>query len=345
MSLKTSHLFFFDQASYRNFKKPRKQPGKKDFEALTPPKGQQTVNLARSPQKTKKRLPASAVLTEQKAVDVAQARNRPGSGASVLNVFISSLADEVEHVQYFENLQAATPFLLTEIDGMILHCKIAGIPFPRGLENILNYSWNDLINDVSYKRKQWPTAACKRTCVPKKPPQKLSRAHGSVTSASTITNSSRTRTRSAPISEELKEKPNIKVNQRHVSRSTVKGFTINFSVSSKACLDQGWIIKPYDETIAKLNWREIYTLMLEKLQVENTKINFEKSVMMKYGFDKPVILLHYEEAKIEPRFRKYMAMPEMPLVKDGIPLIPNLKVENPALSKLHYALNDGSAII
>ncbi|XP_048410426.1 uncharacterized protein C3orf20-like isoform X2 [Stegostoma tigrinum] len=293
MSLKTSPLFFFDQAGFSNFKKPRKQPGKGDFEALTPPKGQQTVNIARSPRKTKKRLPASVVLTEHKAEDVVQAPERPGSGASVLNVFVSSLADEDEHVQYFENLKAAAPFLLTEIDGMILHCKVAGIPFPRGLENILNYSWTDLIKDVSYNRKQWPTAACKRICVPKKPPQKLSRTRGSATSASTITDSSRSRSRSAPISEELKEKTRVSVNQRRAPRSTVKevkktkevdeqnesnkmshshGYTINFSVSSKACLDQGWIIKPYDETIAKLNWREIYTLMLEKLQVENTKM-------------------------------------------------------------------------
>ncbi|GCC39162.1 hypothetical protein chiPu_0023271, partial [Chiloscyllium punctatum] len=49
-------------------------------------------------------------------------------------------------------------------------------------------------------------------------------------------------------------------------------YTINFSISSKVYLDQGWITKTYDETIAKLNWREIYTLMLEKLQAENAKM-------------------------------------------------------------------------
>ncbi|XP_043569118.1 uncharacterized protein LOC122561441 [Chiloscyllium plagiosum] len=365
MSLKISHLFFFDQASFRNFKKPRKQPIKRGFQAITQPKGQQTIKVVHRPQKAKRSLTASAVSSEKKE-DGTQARDRLSSGANVLNAFTSLFADEVEHMQYFEKMKAAAPSLLNEIDAMILHCKIAGIPFPRGLENILNYSWNDLIKDVSYNKKRWPTAVCKATCVPRKPNQKLSQTSGSIVSTNSMAISSTPRSRSVAISEDQKEKPRIKMDQRLGSASTVKevkkakkaqehdtsskssplhGYTINFSISSKVYLDQGWITKTYDETIAKLNWREIYTLMLEKLQAENAKINFEKAMMMKYGFDKPVILLHYEEAKIEPRFRKYLAMPEMPLVKDGKPIIPNLKVENPALSKLHYALNDGSAII
>ncbi|XP_067861512.1 uncharacterized protein C3orf20-like [Heptranchias perlo] len=147
-----------------------------------------------------------------------------------------------------------------------------------------------------------------------------------------------------PGKKKTKKKP---LKPRPVKVSHHSGFTINFSVSSKACEDQGWIIKPQDESIAKLDWRTIHTLMLEKLQAENAKIHSQRKTLQKYGFGKPVILLHYEEARTEPlaKFRKHIPEPAAPVLKDGMPQIPTLKLENSALSKLHYALNDGSAII
>ncbi|XP_067915722.1 uncharacterized protein C3orf20-like [Heterodontus francisci] len=249
---------------------------------------------------------------------------------------------------------------------MILHCKIAEIPFPRGLENILNYGWNDFIKEVAYSKKQWPTAACKYICMQKRFTQNM--AQGSFSPDDDEIENDKNRSKSLSPREEVIEKITLKVEPELVSTSSVKrkdktikvqeksgltksiystGFTISFSVSSKTCLDQGWIIKQYDENLAKLHWREVYTLMLEKIQAENAKIKLQKANMMKYGFNKPVILLHYEEARTEPmtKLRKYISMPEMPVLKDGKPQIPSLKVENPELRKLHYALNDGSAII
>ncbi|XP_072328013.1 uncharacterized protein [Scyliorhinus torazame] len=401
MPLIAQDLYFFDQASFRNFKKPRKQiPESTGPQLASPGKGPQVVKSAlRRPKR--KRLSSSIIAKHRRSVTT-ELSERHGAAVVGLNVFISAYADEIEHMYYFEKLKNSASSLLTEIDGMILHCKVAGIPFPRGLENILNYCWKDFVNEVSYSRKRWPTAACRYICESRRASSKMARPAGNLSPESAESDKTRNRSKSVSMSDEVTETVTVKVEQEPVSLTAVNpaavsdiaegeykkypshtallktgvkltgssknsavkkskspektalsklrrlaGFTINFAVSSKACLDQGWIIKPRDETIENLNWEEVCIMVLDRIQAENARINFEKMNMMKYGFDKPVILLHYEEAKIEPtsKFRKFILVPEVPTVKDGKPHIPNLKVENPALSKMYYALTDGSGII
>ncbi|XP_038666845.1 uncharacterized protein LOC119973234 isoform X2 [Scyliorhinus canicula] len=401
MSLIADDLYFFDQASFRNFKKPRKQVPESTSSQLTSPgKGPQVVKPA--PRRPKSKRLTSSIVAKQRKTITTELGERHGSSVVGLNVFISAYADEIEHMYYFEKLKNSASSLLTEINGMILHCKIAGIPFPRGLENILNYCWSDFVKEVAYSRKRWPTAACRYICETRRASLKSPKTIGSLSPQSIESDKIGSRSKSVTVSDELTEKVTVKIEQEPVSltaanpasvsvisegehkksqshtaqhKTGVKltgssknsavnkskspektalskvqrlpGFTINFAVSSKACLDQGWIIKPRDETIEKLNWEEVCIMVLDKIQSENARINFEKMNMMKFGFDKPVILLHYEEAKAEPtsKFRKFILVPEVPTLKDGKPHIPNLKVENPALSKMYYALTDGSGII
>ncbi|XP_078090815.1 uncharacterized protein LOC144507548 isoform X2 [Mustelus asterias] len=364
MALKTDDLVFFDQASFRIFKKPRKHvPDIGSFELSSPAKSLSKVSHRR-PGSTMLVSPPSPFVTKQRRSLASDISERPSSSAVGINVFTSAYADESEHMNYFEKLKSNASSLLTEIHGMILHCKIAGILFPRGLENILNYHWSDFIKEVAYNRKRWPTAACKYICDTRGPSQKLVRSPSlSPGNAAELTKS---RVKSIVFPDELKDKMIMKFEQEPISLVSTNlakktksperaaaskvqrtGFTINFAVSSKACMDKGWIIKSYDETIAKLDWKEICTMVLERIQAENERINLEKAAMIKHGLDKPVILLHYEEARSEStsKFRKSIPVPEVSLLRDGKPHIPILKVENPALNKMYYSLNDGSSFI
>ncbi|XP_072097162.1 uncharacterized protein C3orf20-like isoform X2 [Mobula birostris] len=357
--LNIENVLFFEQTSLRKFLKEQKTI-QDDLQSEI---STSTIkpHLVRS-QKIKKQLtiPASEEKLDEDTL-------RPFSAlqsTETIKTFASSYSNIDVHTSHFARLKFPVSQLLDEINGMILHCKIAEIPFPQGLENILDYTWKDFIKDVAYVKRGWPTATCRYACLQRPFSHRLALSKISIQSIISDIDKSRSKTQT-PTGEvaaksargnsklfgdtPVKGKKKAKRKQGKVESSTVPhptGFTINFSISSRASMKQGWIIEPYDDTLAKVDWKTIYALMLEKIQAANSKIKLQSMSMAKHGFNKPVILLHYEEARTVP-LGKYWKQALAPVfaLKDGKPPIPAMKVENPALNKLHYALNDGSCII
>ncbi|XP_041059027.1 uncharacterized protein LOC121286101 [Carcharodon carcharias] len=234
MSLNITDLVFFDQASFRNFKKPQKQAQDDVSSAIVIPViGSQVNSISRQP-KSKRHSTAPPFITKSKGDD-AEKPERPSSAGIRVNVFVSAYADEIEHMHYFEKLKNAAPLLLTNIDGMILHCKIAGIPFPRGLENILNYSWSDLIKEVSYSRKRWPTAACQYTCEPRKALQKTTQS-ASLSPDSIETENIKSRSKSTLITEEVKEEVTMRMEREPISINSVKRHFLRAGAKKRSTL-------------------------------------------------------------------------------------------------------------
>ncbi|XP_078409842.1 uncharacterized protein LOC144687492 [Cetorhinus maximus] len=215
MSLNVTDLVFFDQASFRNFKKPQKQAQDDVSSGIVIPAISSRVNSINRQPKSKRHSTSPPFITKSKGDD-AETPERPSSAGIGVKVIVSAYADEIEYMRYFEKLKNAAPSLLTNLDRMILHCKIVGIPFARGLENILNYSWSDLIKEVSYSRKRWPPAACQYTCEPRKALQKTTQ------SASLSPDSIKSRSKSTLITEEVKEKVTMRMEQEPISINSVK---------------------------------------------------------------------------------------------------------------------------
>ncbi|XP_072921401.1 uncharacterized protein [Hemitrygon akajei] len=353
--LNIENVFFFEQTRLRKFLKEQKT-----IQDLQSEISSSTVQsqLVRS-QKIKKQLtiPAFEEMLDEDTVRSSSPLKSTDTSKTVASPY-SNIDEQANH---FPRLKFLVSHLLDEINGMILHCQIDEIPFPQGLENILNYGWKDFIKDVTYIKRGWPTATCKYACLQR--PFSHRSALSKISVQSIINdidkNISKTQTPVGEVSARGNRKlfgatpvkGKKKDKRKQVKAESSKGphptgFTINFSISSKTSMKQGWIIEPYDDTLAKVDWKTIYTLMLEKIQAANSKIKLQRMSMAKHGFDKPVILLHYEEARTVPlgKYWKQVSAPAFAL-KDGKPPIPVMKVENPALNKLHYALNDGSCII
>ncbi|XP_069764519.1 uncharacterized protein [Narcine bancroftii] len=353
--LNIEDVLFFEQTSFRKFLKEQKVIQDDQQPEIT------TSTL-------KPQMVRSQKIKRQATVPVLGPEYSVGSfsallSANTIRTFVPNSNDS-SHIHYSERQKICALSLLDEINGMLLHCKIVGIQFPQGLENILNYGWKDFIKDVTYTKRTWPPATCKFASLQRRFSQRS--AHGRISIESVLSESDNIRSITQMPTVEMHARPardergsvesipfegkkKSKGKQQKVGSAKgdhPTGFTINFSTSSKVSMEQGWIIKQYDETLAKMDWRTVYSLMLEKIQVEHLKIKLQKKNMAKHGFDKPVILLHYEEARTEllSKYKKQIPVPVFAL-KDGKPPIPAMKVENHALNKLHYALNDGSCII
>ncbi|XP_059843756.1 uncharacterized protein LOC132403930 isoform X2 [Hypanus sabinus] len=353
--LDIENVLFFEQTRLRKFLKEQKT-----IQDLQSEISSSTIKsqLVRS-QKIKKQLTTPAF---EETLDEDTVRSSfPLKSTVTSKTFASPYSNIDEQANQFPRQKFPVSHLLDEINGMILHCQIDEIPFPQGLENILNYGWKDFIKNVTYIKRGWPTATCKYACLQRPFSHRSALSKISVQSIINDIDKSISKTQ-APTGEvsargdnklfgatpvKGKKKDKRKQGKAESSKGLhPTGFTINFSISSKTSMKQGWIIEPYDDTLAKVDWKTIYTLMLEKIQAANSKIKLQRMSMAKHGFDKPVILLHYEEARTVPlgKYWKQASAPAFAL-KDGKPPIPVMKVENPALNKLHYALNDGSCII
>ncbi|XP_055508752.1 uncharacterized protein LOC129707640 [Leucoraja erinacea] len=353
-SFDDQQILFFEQTASRKFVKQQKT-------AQSNLPSDSKTQEARA-QKSKKQVSTLGVTDEGKSDDDELKSSSQFLKTDTVRGLTPSYA-ECTPSYYSDRQKLSVPCLLDAINGMLLHCKIVGMQFPHGLENILNYGWKDFIRDMVYIRKDWPNPACRyayaqRKFSPRSP-------HSRISIDAIIMNSAKNKPKShSPLADVA---PKAKAEVPPIETSPVKskkkgkkklrkdilpksaqpsGFTISFSVSSGSSSDEGWLIKPYDDVFAKMDMKTIYRLMLAKIQAANTRIKLQRMNMAKYGYDNPVILLHYEEARTVPlsKYRKQASTPVLTL-KDGKPPIPAMKVENPALNKLHYSLNDGSCII
>ncbi|XP_036314598.2 uncharacterized protein C3orf20 homolog isoform X1 [Pipistrellus kuhlii] len=124
-------------------------------------------------------------------------------------------------------------------------------------------------------------------------------------------------------------------------------FVIHFSLSSKFCLENGWIAHyPYSK-LEILKWKKVLDIAVKKLQETIIQIKTEEAKLKEEGFNKQLILRHYNDPKDEavvdnsPFGSQYFWLE---LLK-GRPQMPAVQRDDPEMKKFHYALIDGSSMI
>ncbi|XP_070266951.1 uncharacterized protein [Myotis yumanensis] len=124
-------------------------------------------------------------------------------------------------------------------------------------------------------------------------------------------------------------------------------FVIHFSLSSKICLENGWIFHYPHTKLEILKWKTVLDIAVKKLQEAIIRIKTEAAKLKKEGFNKQLILRHYNDPKPEaevdnsPLGSQYFWLE---LLK-GKPQMPAVQQDDPAMKKFHYALIDGSSMI
>lgn len=286
----------------------------------------------------------------------------------------SSLGDHAQTSQIDEYKYAA-PTLLEELGEMLLEYEgCEEVNFPRGLLNILNCSWKELVEGAVYSKRQQQSLACKsmkhlklRSSVhsekfsedvadkqlhgKSKPKKRVTRAENAIERGMGVhfkqetkgqKRDKQSRKGSSPAEKDRATQPlNETAQVSHLP------LTITFSISSKICEEQGWIVQQEESKPQDPEWKALCAWAVERLRLAQVPINEQTSNLKEAGFSKPVILRHYGDAK-NKAFAKYKKQGSKNCsftLVNGRPVIPELKQEDPSLQKLHYTIIDGSSFI
>ncbi|KAM9754804.1 uncharacterized protein ACNS7B_007558 [Menidia menidia] len=213
---------------------------------------------------------------------------------------------------------------------------------PRGINNILNYSWDDLTAGASIHLKS-PTEKEKRSkskgCLkPKNISPTLSstaklenRERNQCTEGNVGRSERKARVRSnAPVKEPTDQN----------STPAQSATTASFSISGSSCADPGWIIRPKQPSYDEPQWISACQWAVERLQAARHP---EKLQTSEQDRSKPVVIRHYGDAKTKTK-RDGSKVQPAPLV-NGMPHIPEIKLQDSVRQKLHYRIDDGSSFI
>ncbi|XP_069551270.1 uncharacterized protein C3orf20-like [Brachyistius frenatus] len=136
---------------------------------------------------------------------------------------------------------------------------------------------------------------------------------------------------------EVRSNPRVKKPEQNRAHNSATSSLSMFSGSRNA---PGWIIQtknpPYDEP----QWICLCQWVVKRLQAAR---NPEKLQTKKQDLNKPLILRHYTDvkAKLKDRGNKDQSIS----LVNGMPHIPEVRLQKPVQQKLHYRLNDGSSFI
>ncbi|XP_070266952.1 uncharacterized protein [Myotis yumanensis] len=221
----------------------------------------------------------------------------------------------------------------------------------RGIVNLVNYSWHDLIeeaNKYETKMSMWKK-------------QDALQSSSSTIIVDKISNYPRTERHEENLLMKTKRDWHHFVSINPMKKIHVVGqkqysqifqeshlpFVIHFSLSSKICLENGWIFHYPHTKLEILKWKTVLDIAVKKLQEAIIRIKTEAAKLKKEGFNKQLILRHYNDPKPEaevdnsPLGSQYFWLE---LLK-GKPQMPAVQQDDPAMKKFHYALIDGSSMI
>ncbi|RXM35859.1 hypothetical protein EOD39_3876, partial [Acipenser ruthenus] len=197
----------------------------------------------------------------------------------------SSLGDHAQTSQIDEYKYAA-PTLLEELGEMLLEYEgCEEVNFPRGLLNILNCSWKELVEGAVYSKRQQQSLACKS--------MKHLKLRSSV--------------HSEKFSEDVadkqlhgKSKPKKRVTR--AENTIERGMSVHFKQETKG--QKRWIVQQEESKPQDPEWKALCAWAVERLRLAQVPINEQTSNLKEAGFSKPVILRHYGDAK-NKAFAKY----------------------------------------
>ncbi|KAG7454355.1 hypothetical protein MATL_G00258830 [Megalops atlanticus] len=223
-----------------------------------------------------------------------------------------------EEISLLEEYKQAAPPLLLELGQVLQECQGCEEGFfPRGLGNVLNYTWKELTEGAAYFKRQGHKGTKQR------------KAKGSVTSDKRSVDTPEEKTshskkklrkkssveekgveKIAQESSNLRIKPNATNGQKlpvsHLST------TINFSISSRNCQEQGWIVQQEEGPLSDPQWESLCRWIVERLGQAQMTIKEQNAKLAEQGLAYPLL---------------------------------SPKVEEPPLQKLHYRTNDGTSFV
>ncbi|XP_073506791.1 uncharacterized protein [Phyllobates terribilis] len=260
--------------------------------------------------------------------------------------------DEDPFMNPFEDYKYVAPTLLYELGKLLHFFSQYEIVFPQGVVNVLNYSWQELIEGAVYPKKQGQSVASKKAA---EMSAQFSAEEDDYKTPGNLESVDNIKSKKNKVNTTLMEGTKDKVGQElsHTKPAGNKSpqnaaahlpVTISFSMSSRVCEDKGWISQTNESKSEAIAWKGLISWALERLQLAQIQINKQVSLLNEKGFCKPIILRHYESTKKDPtKQKKHMKSPAV--LTNGKPHIPDSIRENSSLRKLHYALIDGSAMV
>ncbi|XP_066445963.1 uncharacterized protein [Eleutherodactylus coqui] len=365
MMLKTGPLYFYDQLKTKTAKRTKKVPEELPSDMKYMNISPRLASFINSLHKNKK-----GISSEKKQVtsskedklhkekcavlpDISAPSFAKNGGDNHNQKLSHGINDDDQFMNPFEDYKYVAPTLLYELGKLLHFFSQYEIVFPQGVVNVLNYSWQELIEGAVYPKKQWQSLASKKTAD---------------TSAETAAENDY----KTPAN--LEGVDNIKNNKNKANTSLIEGskdkavpelnhskptgnkspqnfavhlpVTISFSMSSRVCEGKGWISQTEESKSEDMEWKELISWALGRLQLAQIQINKQLSLLNEKGFCKPIILRHYEKTKKDSTIKpKKHNKPPVFVLKNGKPHIPDIIQENASLRKLHYALIDGSAMV
>ncbi|XP_056454699.1 uncharacterized protein C3orf20-like [Gadus chalcogrammus] len=268
----------------------------------------------------------------------------------------SNVCDRIPDQKVVDPLGAykdAAPELLGELESLLSRYQWSEEGcIPRGVVNILNCSSQDLTAVVLESGKSpFQGAHCAKHTLNLK-------SHIPVADRNTpkelIVESVRKLKKKKsspklPFERKVKPRPDLPTRafspDAHKDRANASS-SISFSMSSKICKDQGWIVEAarlcYEEPQRSAVWQWV----LQRLQSAQIPIELQATRDRERGLDKPPVVRHYGAVRSHYRNKRAVVDEQRPFVLvHGMPQIPQVHREDPSERKLHYGTPDGSSVV
>ncbi|CAL8320258.1 unnamed protein product [Gadus morhua 'NCC'] len=267
----------------------------------------------------------------------------------------SNVCDRIPDQKVVDPLGAykdAAPELLGELESLLSRYQWSEEGcIPRGVVNILNCSSQDLTAVVLSGKSPFQGADCAKHTLNLK-------SHIPVADRNTpkelIVESVRKLKKKKsspkpPFERKVKPRPDLPTRafspDAHKDRANASS-SISFSMSSKICKDQGWIVEAarlcYEEPQRSAVWQWV----LRRLQSAQIPIELQATRDRERGLDKPPIVRHYGPVRSHYRNTRAVVDEQRPFVLvHGMPQIPQVHREDPSERKLHYGTPDGSSVV
>nr|XP_023668504.1 uncharacterized protein C3orf20 homolog isoform X4 [Paramormyrops kingsleyae]XP_023668505.1 uncharacterized protein C3orf20 homolog isoform X4 [Paramormyrops kingsleyae] len=255
----------------------------------------------------------------------------------------------LEDKAHLNELRKRAAYLLQELGKLLHQCERCEVDFslPRGLMNILNYTWNELTGADAYDKRQWKTLDFTGR---KEHNLKAALAAAEPSVDARQTDGLQVKTKNRKTAEKLREEivlespclQNKQTNAKaHSSESTEVPTTISFSISSALCSDQGWLIYPEPPPRDDPDWQAQCQWVVERLQPVVKAIKEQTAELKERGLTKSLVLRHYGD----DRKRAVVGCRRGGVSFSGPPPLPQIVQEEPSLPKLHYRTDDGTSFI
>ncbi|XP_063786563.1 uncharacterized protein LOC134935413 [Pseudophryne corroboree] len=367
--LRTGPLYFYDQMKTNTVKRTKKAPEELPSDMKYMNISPRLANFINGLHKNKKGVSAQAEkkqamspkddkLCKEKYAVLPEISSSSFVKSGVENnhqKVTQLVTDDEQFMNPFEDYKYVAPTLLYELGKLLQLFSQFEIIFPQGVVNVLNYSWQELIEGAVYSKKHCQSLAARKiadtSIVPEESDYKAPGA-GVGTPENVDTAKNHKNKVNTILLESSKDKSGQEPAQtRPTGNKSPQSvpvhlpFTISFSMSSSVCEDRGWIFQTDNSKSEDMEWKGIIAWALERLQLAQIQINKQFSMLSEKGFCKPVILRHYDSTKKDVIKQKKNSKPPIFELMNGKPRIPEIKREFASLRKLHYALIDGSAMV